>query len=247
MVVQFNNVILSGGTSQPDLATNRVISVGDATGGSDQIVVQSRGGFFEGVVEIGSAIETPLLNRWFFRDQKRSPNPGTLRLLGTGAHPLVEWSNNLNFPLNQYRAGQAFIGSLGKAEEAYLWRHVGDSLINTGQADAQNAVGGAIGKNFTITGFPAKMTVTGLAVFIDKNSSATATTVEWFSDSGFVTSLGSATIAADRRGLVPVVMNDATKWQTLAAGELYVRLTKPATGQETEGALVIFYFPYTGS
>ncbi|WP_374945166.1 hypothetical protein [Sphingomonas sp.] len=43
-------------------------------------------------------------------------------------------------------------------------------------------------------------------------------------------------------------MHDATRWQTLADGELYVRITKPAVGDDgTHGALAIFYFPYMGS
>jgi hypothetical protein len=42
-------------------------------------------------------------------------------------------------------------------------------------------------------------------------------------------------------------MNDSTKWQTLTAGELYVRIYKPATAQSTQGVLMIYYCPYMGS
>ena len=185
---------------------------------------------------------------------KRGPNPATLSLPGTGNHPLFEFSNNLNHRLNQYRGGEAYVGSLGKSEDVYLWRHPNQNqhLINSSAATAP--VGTGFGGNFTIrnhdgAAFPSKMTVTGLAVFIDENPSNTATMIEWFSDSGFTTSLsgGPKTIAAGVRGLVPIVMNDPTKWQTLTAGELYVRIFKPATGQSTQGSLLIYYCPLMGS
>lgn len=238
-------VSLASGSSWPDPKHHVVIQVGDEKEGSDAIRVKQEGGTLEGIIRLGSAQLGPLNRRWSFRDAVRAPDPATVEFLGPGSHYLMEWRANENVPLDQYRGGQAFTGAID-AQKAFLWRHVGKALVNTGVAGAP--IGSRRGGNFTIGGFPRKMTVTGLAVFIDENRQGTDTHVEWFADPGFSRSIGATVVAAPRRGLVPVAMNDPQLWQVLSAGELYVRVTKPGPNDAgTEGALVVFYFPYMGS
>lgn len=243
--VVLREVSLASGSNWPDPARHVVIQVGDGNGGSDAIRIKQEGGWIEGVVKLGSAQLGSLNRRWSFRDAVRAPDPETVQFLGPGSHFLIEWRANENVPVDQYRGGQAFTGAID-AQKAFLWRHAGKSLINTGIATEVHE--GRRGGQFSIGGFPSKLTVTGLAVFIDENRSGTDTRVEWFADPGFRTLLGAESVGADRRGLVPIVMNNPVKWQTLSSGEVHVRITKPgADDAGTEGALVVFYFPYVGT
>lgn len=240
----FRDVSMASGPDWPDPSRHVVIQVGDDQAGSDAIRVRQDGGTIEGVIRIGSAQLGPLNRRWSFRDAVRAPDPSTVQLLGPGSHYLLEWRANENVPLDQYRGGEAFTGAID-SQKAFMWRHVGKALVNTGVAAADH--GGRRGGQFTIGGFPRRMTVTGLAVFIDDNRLHSDTRVEWFADKSFSHLIGAAVIGADRRGLVPVVMNDPAKWRVLSSGELYVRITKPAVNDDgTAGALVVFYFPYMG-
>lgn len=253
---------IASGTHAPDPASNTIIEVGNATSGSDAIRIKQEGGTIEGRIKVGSAQYGGNSRRWSFRDALKAPKPETVSFLGGGNHYLMEWRANENVPIDQYRGGQAFTGSID-AQKAFLWRHNGNELINTGIINAEYS--GRRGGQFAIPGFPGKMTVTGLAVFINENKQSTDTLVEWFSaampdangvwqsstTNGSVTTqhkLGEKLIPATVRGLVPVVMNDATKWQTLASGQLFVRITKPGFGDNgTQGHLVSFYFPYMGT
>ncbi|HEX8384137.1 MAG TPA: hypothetical protein VF592_12270 [Sphingomonas sp.] len=243
--IVFRDVSIASGPAQPDPATHVVMQVGDGRRGADAVRVRQDGGWVEGVIRHASAHPGPNNRRWSFHDAIRAPDPARVRLEGAGNHPLMEWRRNENVPVDQYRGGEAFTGSID-AQKAFLWRHDGRTLINTGIANADH--GGRRGAQFTIGGFPPRMTVTGLAVFINENRAGTDTLVEWFADRGFAVPVARALIAGNRRGLQAVVMNDPGKWQTLSAGELYVRITKPMAGDSgTEGALVLFYFPYMGA
>lgn len=260
--IVLREVSIASGTNWPDPTTNTIIEVGNATSGSDSIRIKQEGGTIEGRIKVGSAQYGSNNRRWSFRDAERAPNPETVSFLGEGNHYLMEWRANENVPIDQYRGGQAFTGSID-AQKAYLWRQDGKALINTGITNTDYS--GRRGGQFAIPGFPKKMTATGLAVFINDNVSNTDTLVEWFSaavpdangawqgstTNGSVTTqhkIGQALIPASARGLVPVVMNDATKWQTLSSGQLLVRLTKPGFGDNgTQGHLVLFYFPYMGT
>lgn len=240
----FRDVSFASGPNWPDPANHIVIQVGNKEGGSDAIRVRQDGGTIEGVVRIGSAQLGALNRRWSFRDAVRAPDPATVELIGPGSHYLIEWRANENVPLDQYRGGEAFTGSID-AQKAFLWRHIGKTLINTGVSN--RTFRGRSGEQFVIGGFPAKMTVTGLAVFIDANGAGSDTHVEWYADREFSLLIGAALVPGNQFGLVPIVMNDPAKWQTLHAGELYVRITKPTAGDGgTDGALVVFYFPYMG-
>lgn len=240
----FRETSIASGTSWPDPAKHVIMQVGNERAGSDAIRVKQEGGTIEGVVKLGSAQLGPVNRRWSFRDAVRAPDPATVQFLGPGNHCLLEWRANENVPLDQYRGGQAFIGAID-AQKAFLWRHVSRALINTGVAATDYA--GRRGGQFTLGKFPTTMTVTGLSVFIDANRTGADTLVEWFEDDRFSRVIGSATIAGERRGLCPVVMNDPSRWKTLSSGEVYVRITKPGSNDDgTEGALVLFYFPYMG-
>lgn len=242
--VVFRETSIASGGAWPDPRSHVIIQVGNEQSGSDAIRLKQEGGFIEGVIKVGSAQEGVLSRRWSFRDAVRAPDPATVQFLGRGSHYLMEWRANENVPLDQYRGGQAFVGAID-AQKAYLWRHTGRALVNTGVA--AEAYAGRRGGQFTIKGFPPKMSVMGLAVFIDRNRLNSDTQVEWFADAAFTRPIGSRRIGGDERGLRPVVMNDPAAWQTLSAGELYVRITKPGANDDgTEGALVVFYFPYMG-
>lgn len=260
--IVLREVSIASGTNWPDPATNTIIEVGNATSGSDSIRIKQEGGTIEGRIKVGSVQYGGNNRRWSFRDAVRAPNPETVSFLGEGNHYLMEWRANENVPIDQYRGGQGYTGSID-AQKAFLWRQDGKALINTGITNTDYS--GRKGGQFAIPGFPGKMTATGLAVFINENVSNTDTLVEWFSaavpdangvwqsstTNGSVTTqhkIGQALIPGSARGLVPVVMNDATKWQTLSSGQLLVRLTKPGFDDNgTQGHLVLFYFPYMGT
>jgi hypothetical protein len=243
--IVFRETSIAPGTGWPDPASHVIIQVGDDTSGSDAVRIKQEGGTIQGVIRVGSNQQGFLSRRWSFRDAVRAPDPATVQFRGAGNHYLMEWRANENVPLDQYRGGEAFIGSID-AQKAYLWRHHARALISTGVAS--DTYGERRGGQFTIGGFPRKLTVTGLGVFIDRNRNNSDTLVEWFADAQFRTIIGSARIGGNVLGLRPVVMNDPNAWQTLSTGELYVRITKPAANDAgTEGALVIFYFPYLGT
>lgn len=242
----FRDVSLAGGLGRPDdPASHVVMQVGDSGRGSDAVRVRQDGGWIEGAVRLASAQRGAVNRRWSFRDAVRAPDPDRVRFEGDGNHPLLEWRANENVPLDQYRGGEAFTGAID-AQKAFLWRHDGRSLINTGLA--AEPIGDRRGGRFALGDFPRAMTVTGLAVFITANSGGGDTLVEWFADADHRVAIGRALIAADRRGLQPVVMGDPTRWRTLSTGKLHIRISKPETGDAgTEGALVMFYFPYMGT
>ncbi|WP_374945167.1 hypothetical protein [Sphingomonas sp.] len=195
--IVFRETSIASGTAWPDPATHVIIQVGDATSGSDAIRVKQEGGTIEGVVKLGSSQLGPLSRRWSFRDAVRAPDPATVQFLGEGSHYLIEWRANENVPVDQYRGGEAFTGAID-AQKVFLWRHVGKALVNTGVEGEDH--GGRKGGKFVIGGFPRKMTVTGLAVFIDHNRAGTDTLIEWFADRRFTRAIGQALIAGDRPG-----------------------------------------------
>lgn len=88
----------------------------------------------------------------------------------------------------------------------------------------------------------------GLAVYINNETGSHTTDVEvaQYADASFSgTPVGGATLAVlgGERGLFYV----HTQLRNISNGMLYVRITKPAINQFTEGRLVFDYFPYLGA
>lgn len=242
--VVLREVAIAYGTAAPDPKSHVVIRVGDDRAGSDAIRVRQEGGWIEGVIHHGSAQGGALNRRWSFRDALRAPDPGTVRLAGTGNHPLMEWRANENVPVDQYRGGQGFTGAID-AQKAFLWRHLGAALLNTG-AGATRSIGARHGGDFTIGGFPPGTTQMALAVFLDEPlADGHGLEVRQYADAAFRTPIGPllALPARTPKGLHRV----HDQWHILPAGSLHVRLTLPAAQMVVRGAVVPFYFPYMGS
>lgn len=251
--VTLDDVTFASGSAWPDPASHVVIQVGDRSGGSDGVRVNARGGWVAGRIRLGASALGAVNTRWSFRDMSVAPDPATVDLVGPAgaSHPLIEWRANESVPVDQYRGGQAFTGSVD-AQKAHLCGHSGAFLINTGLPDAQAAYGARRGKQMAIP-MARGLNVTGMGVFVHETPGED-TLVEWFATGGGATwrdaaggnrLVASATVPAGaRRGaLHPVAMLDPARWLLLEDGAAYVRITKPGTGQQTVGRLVLFYFP----
>jgi hypothetical protein len=241
--IVLREVTIVSGATPPDPKHHAIIQVGNERAGSDAVRVRQEGGWIEGVIRHGSEQQGALNRRWSFRDALRAPAPETAELTGIGSHPLMEWRANENVPVDQYRGGQSFTGAID-AQKAFLWRHVGAALLNTG-VDAK-PIGGRYGGNFTIGGFPPGTTQLSLAVFLDEPlTDGHDLQVVQFTDAAFRSPLGTERSLPPRtpKGLHRI----HDQWHILEAGELYVRVTLPTRQTVVRGAVVPFYFPYMGS
>lgn len=241
--VVLREVSIASGTAVPDPRSHVIVQVGDDRAGSDAVRVRQEGGWIEGVIRHGSAQGGALNRRWSFRDALRAPDPRTVELRGGGNHPLMEWRANENVPVDQYRGGQAFTGAID-SQKAFLWRHDGAALINTGVKAAP--IGQRVGGDFTIGGFPPGTTQLALAVFLDERlPEGHGLEVRQFADASFRVPLGAmlALPAGTPKGLHRV----HDQWHVLEDGALHVRITLPAARLVVRGAVVPFYFPYMGS
>lgn len=239
--VVLRDVSLASGSSSPNPATHVVIQVGDDARGSDAIRVKQDGGWIEGVIKVGSAQFGPTARRWSFRDATRAPNPATVQFKGPGNHYLMEWRANENVPVDQYRGGQGFIGAID-AQKAFLWRHNGPSLLNTGVASTWRD--GRVGGDFVIGGFPPGTSFTSLAVYLDQTLTDCDLQITQLA-SDRTTPIG-ATLSlpvGTKKGLRQV----HGVWNVSDDGNLYVRVTANAGGYDVRGAIVPFYFPYMGT
>jgi hypothetical protein len=237
-------------------ATNPIFEVGNGTSGSDAIRIKQEGGWLPGVARISAHVQSHVNRRWSFRDALKAPAPQTVQFLGAGNHYLLEWRHNENVPLDQYRGGRGFNGSIEK-EKSYLIRPVSKYLANTSAGQGmETSLGGRIGANLTLT-IPntardssamggaafARVGQTGLWVYVDEPV-AHDTEVTQYTDNTFTTPIGSTlVVAAGTAGLFAVHSTIVN----VTAGEIYVRITKPAVSQTTVGALVFNYFPYLGT
>ncbi len=241
--VVLREVSIASGTTPPDPRTHVVVQVGDERAGGDAVRVKQEGGWIEGVIRHGSAQRGALNRRWSFRDALRAPDPRTVELEGVGNHPLMEWRANENVPVDQYRGGQGFTGAID-AQKAFLWRHEGAALLNSGVA--ATVIAGRYGGDFTIGGFPPGTTQLALAVYLDEALAVGHDLeVRQFADGAFRVPVGAARALPARtpKGLHRV----HDEWLVLGTGELYVRVTLPAPRLVVRGAIVPFYFPYMGS
>lgn len=234
-------VSFASGSSVPNPATHTVIQVGNGTSGSDAIRVKQEGGWIEGVIRVGSVQYGQNSRRWSFRDAVRAPNPATVQFNGPGNHYLMEWRANENVPVDQYRGGQGFIGAID-AQKAFLWHHDSAFLLNTGVASTP--IGGRIGGDFTIGGFPVGATFTGLGVYLDETLANMDLQITQLA-SDRTTPIGpTLTLSAGtRKGLRQV----HGSWNVSDDGNIYVRVTANTGGSAVRGAIVPFYFPYMGS
>lgn len=240
--IVLREVSLVSGATPPDPRRHVVVQVGDDRGGSDAVRVKQEGGWIEGIIRHGSEQQGALNRRWSFRDALRAPDPQTVELRGTGNHPLMEWRANENVPVDQYRGGQGFTGAID-AQKAFLWRHVGAALLNTG-VEAK-PLAGRHGGDFSIGGFPAGTTQLALAVYLDEPlATGLDLEVRQFADTALRVPVGSplALPAGTSKGLYRV----HDHWQVLEQGSLHVRMTLPAPALVVRGALIVFYFPYMG-
>jgi hypothetical protein len=199
------------------------------------------GGYIRGAVSYASNyIETSA--RWSFRYMRAAPLPSGVTLTGTGtySHPLMEWRACENVPIDQYRGGQAMNASTD-ARKIYHWHSVATSLINTGVSTTP--LGGRIGANFTITGFPAYTAQDGLVVFIRETLTGVDLEITQYTDNTFTTAVGQtrALPAGTTPGRYRV---HAIERNMPASGEVYVRITAQATGHIVAGGLGIEYCPY---
>ena len=239
--IVLREVSLAGGSAVPDPATHVVMQVGDDTHGSDAVRVKQEGGWIEGVIKLGSAQYGANGRRWSFRDAVRAPDPATVQFMGPGNHYLMEWRANENVPVDQYRGGQGFIGAID-ATKAFLWRHSGASLLNTGVAST--SIGGRVGGDFVIGGFPAGTSFTGLGVYLDQTLAGMDLQITQLASDG-TTPIGAtlALPAGTGKGLRQV----HGVWNVSDDGNLHVRVTANVGGGAVRGAIVPFYFPYMGS
>lgn len=236
------------GGAATDWSNRTVIKVGNGASGSDAVTWGQFGGRLPpGRIRLASSQSGPNNARCRHVDAQTAPPPELLALEGPGNHALVGWTGCDNVPVDQYRGGQSFSGTI-EAEKAHILpRHVGRAIVHTGVADGRTDFAGRKGKNFTFTGFPAGLTATGLGIYVDANG-AGDTLVEWFSDAAFTALIASRAIPAARRGLAIVARGDDDKFQVTTGGALYVRVTRPALGDASlEGHLVMFYYPYVGA
>jgi hypothetical protein len=262
----FREVSLASGTTWPRDDLNTVIQVGNNDSGtwkgSDAIRVKAEGGAIGGILKIGSnktAADGFTSRWWSFRDMAHAPDPELVQFLGTGFHYMIEWRRNENVPMDQYRGGQGARVSID-SRKSFLIPIQGKYLIDTRDPDYQHPIGGRVGKEIEIPlpntlrssgqmggiGF-ATVAQVGLAVYINNETGSHTTDVQISQHVGSFSSAPVAnevlTVEAGQRGLFYV----HTKVVNISDGKLLVRITKPASGQFTEGRLVFDYFPYFGA
>jgi hypothetical protein len=253
--VVLRDVSVEGGTAVPAFASHTIMQVGDTTSlqGSDAIRVRQDGGFIRGVIKYVCHQLLQLHRRWRFVDAVAAPDPATVQFLGPGSHPMMEWARNENVRLDQYRGGQAAQLSID-SQKSYLIPRSGKNLI-TGANPESPAASGRYGvaeaiplpntlrASVAMGGASHALVVQlGLRVYVPV-AAAQDTQVTQYTDNTYATPIGGTfTIPAGQVGLFTVhsVQTNVT------AGEFYVRITKPASGQTTVGALVFDYFPYLG-
>lgn len=236
-------------TGSPNITPNPdntdIIVVGnefDGNKGSTEISLQFLFGWVRGIVKWNSLFRGKITTRVPFLHMLMAPKPEKAKLLGTGFHPMMEWRANENVPVDQYRGGQSAVCTID-ATKAFLFRDTQNRAIDTTTGAANE--GSVFAKYYVLPGFPPGCTITGCALLIT-NDNGTTTGVATYRDA-FATGVTGYNIPGGSKGLIPVAMNDASKWITVGAdGNVYIRMTKPGAGQWTEGALVIYYFPYGG-
>lgn len=232
-----------------------VIVVGeeyDGNRGSDAVRVKAWGGWVRGVIKLCSQHVMPQSRRWSFERMLRAPLPEKVQFLGEGNHYLLEWRANENVPVDQYRGGQSFIGSID-AEKAFLW-HPQDQPNQLMRSYGSDFTGpsGAIpsgqtryGQKFAVAGFPTRCSFSGLGVFVESNPAGGDTLVEWFADAAATQLIGSMNVPGSHVGLRRMKPNEIVG--ALPVGSTtYVRMSKVGGGQITYGGLVLFYFPFMG-
>jgi hypothetical protein len=253
-----------------DSASNAIFVVGDTAQGSDAIRIKCEGGSIPGAIKVGSAktfADGHETRWWSFRDMILAPNPATVQFLGDGHHYAMEWRRNESVPLDQYRGGQGGNVTID-SRKSYLVPTQGKYLIDGRVQGYKSAIstdaGTRYGRDFVIdlpnTGRAADQmggighaTVAqlGLSVWIENPTNgehASEVRVEQFADPGFSIRIGDPkTIpgVGGTRGLFRV--HSLADPHNIDNGKLYVRITKPAPDQWSEGLLVFDYFPYLGA
>jgi hypothetical protein len=263
--LRFRDVSVTNAASIVDESSNVIIKVGDGTRGSDNIRLHCDGGNMPGVVEIGSDkthVHGHDTVQWSFQKMMVAPRPDLLSFLGEGQHPALVWSACENVKLDQVRGGQAGNFSFD-ARKAFAVPTQGKYLIDTRSSGYGQAIGTRFGKRFVVPlpqtgrnasfmGGTGKATVAqlGLSVWMENptlTENATATRVQQFSDSAFITPLGpAADVPAGYKGLY-YVHQFTVQPNNVTGGEIFVEITKAAAGQWSEGVLIFEYFPYMGA
>jgi hypothetical protein len=237
-VVYWRDSALVGGVARPrDYDAHPVIAIAD-----DAFKLDFQGGYLRGTISYGSSyVDYSTLGS--FRYMEAAPKPETLRLRGSGTHPLFEWRANQNVPVDQYRGGQAGLRSID-AQKALLWRPViggvhNRFLVMTGDGGHRATFAGRMGADMMVDAFPSNTHIFGVAAFIE-DASPGDTLVQLFSDARAREPFAELLVPDGGRGLHRVEMAE----RSLADGKLYARITRRSVDQWVHGALVIFYFPY---
>ncbi|HEX8382115.1 MAG TPA: hypothetical protein VF592_01935 [Sphingomonas sp.] len=250
--------------NRPRRISGNFIKVGNGTEGAHNIRLHCDGGSIPGIIEVGSNktyIHGHDTVAWSFAKMMLAPRPDLVSFLGEGQHPALSWSACENVKLDQVRGGQAGNYSFD-ARKAFAVPTQGQYLIDTRSAGYGQAIGTRVGKRFVIPlpqtgrnanymGGTGRATVAqlGLSVWIENPTlTENATTrVQQFSDGTFATPLGpAADIPAGYRGLY-FVHQFSTQPNNITNGEIFVEITKAATGEWSEGVLIFEYFPYLGA
>lgn len=231
--------------TQEDRDNHVIVRIGADGQGTAATRVRQVGGWIEGAIVYNSSDLGTVNKRWSFGNAMRAPKPEKVQLLGPGFHPLMEWRANENVPVDQYRGGQSFVGTI-EAEKAFLWRQVADMIVDTRVAGATAFPDGTYGWNVTLGGFAPGSTVTGLELLV-VDDGGTATGVNLYTDNTFSTVIGFGDAPGGSDGLVPIIMYDPSKrYKVKADGNVYIRVIKGAQNRYARGAVVIRYFPYGG-